>query len=32
MEGSQMKKILLCTNPKMNLNVEETTEYAKKII
>ncbi len=26
-----MKKILLCTNPKMNLNVEETTEYAKKL-
>jgi len=26
-----MKKILLCTNPKMNLNVRETAEYAKKL-
>lgn len=26
-----MKKILLCTNPKMNLNVKETVDYAKKL-
>ena len=26
-----MKKIILCTNPKMNLNVGETIEYTKKL-
>lgn len=26
-----MKKIILCTNPKMNLNVDETAEYTKKL-
>ena len=26
-----MKKILLCTNPKMNLNIQETLDYAEKL-
>lgn len=26
-----MKRILLCTNPKMNLGVEETIDYAKRL-
>jgi len=26
-----MKRILLCTNPKMNLGVEETMDYAKRL-
>lgn len=26
-----MKKVLLCTNPKMNLNIKETIDYAAKL-
>lgn len=27
-----MKKVLLCTNPKMNFSVDETIDYAKRLI